>query len=543
MPLPPVEKPCEASLPSGRLLICAALALIEVLVLVSRFATRTLAHEGQWWSTLVLASGSLLPFLLASGATLVVLCGRTLLADLRQRSADVLRHPRSSAWLVANILAWSAFYLLSRLVFEGSVQASGVPGLWVSLWIASGGLTAATLFLAAIPRKVLQSLVIRRRGSLCAALLIGLGATLIGGATARLWDPLNSWTVAVARQQLSLIFDDVFSLPDERILGTPEFHIRIDYQCSGYEGIGLIWVFLAAYLWLFRRDLRFPRALLLLPIGTALMWFANTLRITALITLGHMAPDVALGGFHSYAGWAFFCVVALGIVAAAGRIHWFASAAEAASRAERRTLAYLGPFLAIVALDFLGGMFQLDRDMLYPLQVLLPGAMLLYWRRELPLRPFCWSWTVLGIGGVAFLLWLGLDVLAPPPSRSGWPASVAELPTTLWVGWILFRAAGVVVTVPLAEELAFRSYLTRRLQSADFEEVPADRFAWMPFLVTSIAYGLLHARWLAGILVGMLFALALYRRGRVLDAVLAHATTNFLLLCYVFVIDDWSIWS
>ena len=58
-------------------------------------------------------------------------------------------------------------------------------------------------------------------------------------------------------------------------------------MCSGYEGIGLIWAFLTAYLVLFRRRLRFPRALLLFPIGTLVMWLANGVRIAALV--GHMA--------------------------------------------------------------------------------------------------------------------------------------------------------------------------------------------------------------------------------------------------------------
>jgi hypothetical protein len=40
----------------------------------------------------------------------------------------------------------------------------------------------------------------------------------------------------------------------------------------------------------------------------------------------------------------------------------------------------------------------------------------------------------------------------------------------------------------------------------------------------------------------MLYALALSRRGRLSDAVLAHATTNALLAAYVLTTGAWSLW-
>jgi len=50
------------------------------------------------------------------------------------------------------------------------------------------------------------------------------------------------------------------------VVGTDSFAVEIAWQCSGYEGIGLVWAFLGAYIWFFRRQLRFPQAwLLLLP--------------------------------------------------------------------------------------------------------------------------------------------------------------------------------------------------------------------------------------------------------------------------------------
>ena len=66
----------------------------------------------------------------------------------------------------------------------------------------------------------------------------------------------------------------------------------------------------------------------------------------------------------------------------------------------------------------------------------------------------------------------------------------------------------------------------RRLIDPDFEEVSARKFTWFSFLVSSALFGALHGRWLAGALAGMLYAWAVYRRGRIGDAIVAHAVTQ-----------------
>jgi CAAX prenyl protease-like protein len=98
--------------------------------------------------------------------------------------------------------------------------------------------------------------------------------------------------------------------------------------------------------------------------------------------------------------------------------------------------------------------------------------------------------------------------------------------------------------VPIVEELAFRGFLPRRLSGADFEARPLGRFSWPAFLLSSLVFGALHGRlWIAGTVAGMAFALALYRRGALADAVQAHATTNGLLMVYAIATGQWSVWS
>jgi CAAX prenyl protease-like protein len=64
--------------------------------------------------------------------------------------------------------------------------------------------------------------------------------------------------------------------------------------------------------------------------------------------------------------------------------------------------------------------------------------------------------------------------------------------------WLTARVVGSVVIVPIAEELAFRGYLLRRVIDADFTSISPKQFTLASFLISSIAFGALHGRWLAG---------------------------------------------
>jgi CAAX prenyl protease-like protein len=111
------------------------------------------------------------------------------------------------------------------------------------------------------------------------------------------------------------------------------------------------------------------------------------------------------------------------------------------------------------------------------------------------------------------------------------------------VAWLSFRILAATVTVPIAEELAFRGFLTRRLAAVDFESVKFQSLSLVPLIVSSLAFGLMHGnRWLAGTVAGFVYALALRQRGRIGDAVVAHGLTNALLAVWVLVTGDWGLW-
>lgn len=377
--------------------------------------------------------------------------------------------------------------------------------------------------------------------------LAGIG---VGGAAAAAgwiardaWQGLGGATLWTVHHLLGLVFRDVvYRLPD-RVVGTPAFTVSIAPACSGYEGIALVLVFIGTYLWLDRRNLCFPRALLLLPIGAAVMWFANAVRITALVAVGvWVSPQVACRGFHAQAGWLALNVVALGLV---GVAQWtrFARARSGHVGNSPPTAAYLMPLLAWVATGMITDAFSDGFDRFYPLRVLVALAALVYFRRSYSGLRWSWSWPAFALGFLVFLLWL-----ASQPSGAGGMGdsplvALGDLSRPWATAWLIGRVAGSVVVAPLAEELAFRGYLVRRLIGADFQAVPPDRLTWFSLLISSALFGALQGQWLAGMAAGAVFTLAQRRRGQLGDAVLAHATSNGLLTVYALATGNWSSWS
>jgi CAAX prenyl protease-like protein len=247
-------------------------------------------------------------------------------------------------------------------------------------------------------------------------------------------------------------------------------------------------------------------------------------------------------GFHSHAGWLIFCGIALGLIALTRHNRFFAAPSQAAGEANP-TVMYLAPFFALAATSLITAAFSSGFDWAYPVRVLAVAAVLWYFRGVYARWSWGWSWMAVAVGAGVFALWLTLESFFPPRAGADLGFFLHTLPAGWAAAWVIFRVVGSVVTVPMAEELAFRGYLTRRLMAADFESVPLRRFSWPAVLVSSLLFGVLHGRWLAGFLAGLAYALVLSRRGRLSDAVLAHATTNALIAGYVLATGTWSLWA
>jgi len=523
-----------------------------------------------WFDTGVLAGGHGLAELVSRwGAWTVrsavavalgsIIFGESRAKNQLERISDQVAH-HSIAWrlLGAHFAAILAFCGLSWMLFVHRPDGT-LTNLLIATWFGTGMLAIALAATAFVPSTLWLRIVRSTGDAWIYVLAAGVVASVLGEFAWRFWTPLARIAFSVVEAMLRP-FVHVVANPATLSLGTPTFQVEIAPECSGYEGIGLVLAFGTAWLWFLRREWRFPQALLLLPVGVAAIWVLNAVRIAALILIGNAgAVRIALGGFHSQAGWIAFNAVALGLCVGARRVPGFTrqdrikprltaqlevGTTDVAVRGRNPVPAYLAPFLAILAATMLSRSLTGDFEWFYPLRVAAVLVALWIFRRTYRDLNWRFGWLGVGIGAVVFVLWIALDrVAGPGAGGKDLTAGFFQAPKTAQIAWLVVRITGTVLTVPIAEELAFRGFLQRRLASVDFESVDWRRFSWLPFLVSSIAFGLLHGeRWLAGTIAGMFYALAVLRRGRIGEAVGAHATTNALLAAWVLATGKWGLW-
>jgi CAAX prenyl protease-like protein len=189
------------------------------------------------------------------------------------------------------------------------------------------------------------------------------------------------------------------------------------------------------------------------------------------------------------------------------------------------------------------GAMQSGFDRAYPLKVFAAGIAVWCFRGAYRRLQWTWSWSAFVVGTGVFGLWMALDLTTGTGHESTLPDDLSHLAPGWATAWIVLRIIGSVVTVPLAEELAFRGYLMRRWASLGFEQVPFTRCSWPSVVISSLLFGLLHGRWFAGTLAGLAYAVVLRRRGNFGDAVLAHAVTNAQIAATVLLTGEWRLWG
>lgn len=344
-------------------------------------------------------------------------------------------------------------------------------------------------------------------------------------------EAIADWTFHAVTQLVGLLGYEVFSNPALKHIGVDGFVIAVAPACSGVEGIALVSIFVSIYLWLFRDDLRFPRALLLYPIGIAASVILNVVRITVLLIIGIEGyPELAVGGFHSHAGWLMFILVALGIIALAHLTPWLryrpANQSTGAAPPLRHDpiTARILPFAVFMLTAVIVPVISQNPAMLYPLRViLLAGVIVLVWPalRQLQIRVSASSWLA---GGVVGLVW----VLVPVASSDA-PPPYGDL-TGVWIMlWFLFRGIGTVLLVPLVEELFFRDYLESRIRGAGLAAPAPVWRTLMAAVITAGLFAALHDRWIEAFFAGLVFSLVAQRNGRISDAISAHAIANLIV--------------
>ncbi len=471
-------------------------------------------------------------------------------ADTPRRRLDTssfIDAPLSPAWALLHAALVGVIVPLS-FAMRANASAAG-DWLLASTWLLCGIGAVGALFMALAPARRWMTVLGSFRVVLLSAVPLAFAVLIAIHISQSLWQPAARLTFALVDGELGLILPGLHSDADTQILGTDRFRVFVANACSGMEGLGLTAVFCAVILWLHRRELRFPRALILLPAALILMFLLNSLRIAALVLIGNAGyPDVATVGFHSQAGWILFNLVAVFMAIAARRSSWLSVArpdvaleGAAAAGFDNPVAPYLMPLVLSLAVGMLAKALSAGFDLLYPATLVAAGIALWFYRRELQGLDWRCNWPAIGMGTLVFLIWMLFDKMQN--ARHDMPDALARLPESARYAWIVCRAVGAIVTVPIVEELAFRGYLLRVLSGRDFESVRFRDVRWPALAGSSILFGVTHGgMWLPGIIAGAAYGWLAIRRDRLGEAVAAHAMTNALLVIAVLVFNDWQLW-
>lgn len=422
-------------------------------------------------------------------------------------------------------------------------------------WCVAGAVVIGSALFAFLPPRIVWKLLRQSGPAGVWALVATLGLALLyqspvyeyawrsgAGAVTNLF---AAPTFFLVQSGLQAMMPETVADPSTFSIRLRGFEGEIGWPCSGIEGVALMLAFASAWIVCLRRELNVVRALVLIPVGLALVMTANVVRIIVLVLIGGLlSARVATGGFHSHAGWIAFNGIAVGVVLVSTRVRWFLKAPEDAGVRSRNPVAvYLMPLLSILAAAMLSRAASGSFEWLYPLRVIAVCAVLWHYRTEYAKLDWRFSPISVLAGIGAFLVWIGPDLFGRGHGSTTLASDLSALPVWSRWAWIAFRTAGACVFVPIAEELAFRAFLIRRFMSSDFESIDPRVFSYSGLAISAAAFGALHGdRWVVAIVAGLIYSWTFLRRGRIGDAVIAHAVTNALVAAAVLFFDQWYLW-
>ncbi len=529
----------QSRLPVRRALFFAALLLVGQLGLIGTVFKHAISFEclANWpqWA----CSG-------ASGTLIAVYCvlgTLVLMAMLRPAPfRGLVEEAGARLWpLVVNTAG--VVIALTPVLFmqDGAGDAVLIPAF--VCWVVGMALLSIGLMLYVAPKYRWGDFIALNWTTLIPVIIAGAATPYLSTLIRPLWrlDTIADWTFSAVVTVIGAVGIVAESHPEHKVIGADGFYINVAPVCSGVEGIALVVLFVTIYLWLFRQNLRFPLAFLLYPIGIAASVAFNVVRISALLAIGlNGNPELAVGGFHSHAGWLMFTLVALGLITLAQSVP--ALQKTPALGVSQATPVGLPPLFQdpMVARILPFAVFMLSAlpaaalvnvpGMVYPLRVLLmSGVLALFWGvyKTMPWRvdPFA-----ILVGLTVGWMW----ILIPVEPSDGTP--YGALTGGLLLAWYVLRGFGTMVLVPIIEELFFRDYLESRLRRG-----PGIGWGILAAVITAALFAALHDRWVEAFVAGIAFSWVMYRSRNVSDAIVAHMAANAFVFGAAVLTDNLSM--
>lgn len=150
------------------------------------------------------------------------------------------------------------------------------------------------------------------------------------------------------------------------------------------------------------------------------------------------------------------------------------------------------------------------------------------------------------VGLAVCVLWIGLDRWPGYPhlgTRQAYNPFEAIPDPVQRTLFLAARFYGLVLLVPLVEELFWRDFLLRFLSTReDFRTRLPEQFNLEAAALSGAAFAFSHPEWLAALVTAAAYTALLRWRRSVFACVVAHAVTNLCLGLYVLQTGEWKYW-
>jgi uncharacterized protein len=227
------------------------------------------------------------------------------------------------------------------------------------------------------------------------------------------------------------------------------------------------------------------------------------------------------------------------------------SSGNSAAPPQAPWLSYVAPMAVFMVVTALEPSARGQYPLVYTLKVALVTITLAFCRR--PLRDMSFNARAAAAGAVVgaavFLEWVCLGPLTHYPhfaflgTRAAYDpfSAIHSLPARAM--FLAARFYGLVLLVPMIEEVFWRSFLLRFVtEPDDFQRVRQGAFSWTAFIVVALAFGMAHPEWLEGIICAAAYALLLRYTRSLFACVVAHSVTNLLLGIFIVTQHAWWLW-
>lgn len=193
---------------------------------------------------------------------------------------------------------------------------------------------------------------------------------------------------------------------------------------------------------------------------------------------------------------------------------------------------------------------------MYAIKVLATcGLLVWFWRIYIQHFPFSVSVGSIVVGAIGVFVWIGLCELQIEATiwnffsgnslsaRSQFDPFSGIDDDLFRAGFLALRFFGLVIMVPVCEELFLRGFVMRYIESADWWNVSLARLGTRALLVAPVYGALTHpGEAIAAIAWFSLVTVLVCKTGKFWNAVVAHGVTNLLLGIYVCVFAQWHLW-